>query len=201
MKLHILAELKTSQVAVANEVSNRIAAATSTWMSLHIYWKQAHCTAGNKINMFDAVVKSRLLYGLQTLEIPDAQMSRLESVHFKGLRQILRMEPTFVNRAITNTEVLRRANLAIRARNNPNSAVCRIRDTLIKQRIALTGHILRQDHSHPLRNVSFRPNLPFLLKSCFVEWVGPEQSCLILRSTLFGIFYAQILTFPNPMNS
>ena len=73
------------------------------------------------------------------------------------------MEFTFVNRANINTKVFRRANLAIRARNKSNSAVCRIKDTLIKQRIALIGHILRQDHSHPLRNVSFRPNsaIPF----------------------------------------
>ena len=153
----------TSQVSVANEVSNRIAAATSTWMSLRIFWKQAHCSAGNKIRIFDAVVKSRLLYGLQTLEIPDAQMSRLEAFHYKGLRQIVRMETTFMNRANTNNEVLRRANLATRSRNNPNNAVCRISETLKYQRIALTGHILRQDHSHPLRNVSFRPNtaIPF----------------------------------------
>ena len=96
----------TLTVSVANEVSNRIAAATSTWMSLRIFWKQAHCSAGNKIRIFDAVVKSRLLYGLQTLEIPDAQMSRLEAFHYKGLRQILRMETTFMNRANTNNEVL-----------------------------------------------------------------------------------------------
>ena len=82
-KVTYLGGTLTSQVSVANEVSNRIAAATSTWMSLRFYWKQAHCTAGNKIRIFDAVVKSRLLYGLQTLEIPDVQMSLLESVHFK----------------------------------------------------------------------------------------------------------------------
>ena len=87
-------------------------------MSLRIFWKQAHCSAGNKIRIFDAVVKSRLLYVLQTLEIPDAQMSRLEAFHYKGLRQILRMETTFMNRANTNNEVLRRANLATRSRNN-----------------------------------------------------------------------------------
>ena len=153
----------TSQVSVANEVSNRIAAATSTWMSLRMFWKQAHCSAGNKIRIFNAVVKARLLYGLQMLEIPDAQMSRLEAFHYKGLRQILRMDTTFINRANANDEVLRRANLATRLRNNSHNAVCKISETLIYQRIALIGNILRQDHTHPLRNVSFCPNsaIPF----------------------------------------
>ena len=87
------------------------------------------------------------------------QMPRLESFHFKGLRQILCMESTFVNRSNTNNEVLRRANLAISTRNNPNNAaVCKISDTLKNQRITLTGHILRQEHSHLLRNVGFPPN-------------------------------------------
>ena len=72
-------------------------------------------------------MKSRLLYGLQTLGIPDAQMSRLESFHFKGLRQILRMEPTFVNRANTNNEVLRwlrRGNFAIIEHERAQIVLC-----------------------------------------------------------------------------
>ena len=98
-------------------------------------WKRADCTAGNKIRPFDAVVKSRLLYGLQTLEIPDAQCRVLShSISNVYIHQILRMEPTFVNRANTNHAVRTTANLAIRTRNYPHSyhsAVCRISGTLI----------------------------------------------------------------------
>ena len=64
----------------------------------------------------------------------------------KGLCQILRMEPIFVNRASTNHEVLR-ANLTIRARNDPNSAVCRISDTLKKQNIA--QQVDNKSHTKP----------------------------------------------------
>jgi len=79
----------TSNISTANEVSNRISAAMATWKKLDVFWKQAQCSTGNKIGIFDAVVKSRLLYGLETLEIPKSQMSRLEAFHLKGLRKIL----------------------------------------------------------------------------------------------------------------
>ena len=70
-------------------------------------------------------------------------MSCLEPFYFKGFLKILCMGSTFVNRINTKIEMFRSANLAIRARNHLNSAVCKIGDTLTKQRIALIGHILR----------------------------------------------------------
>ena len=153
----------TSDVSVANEVSNRISAAMATWKKLDVLWKHAQCSTGNKLRIFDAIVKARLLYGLETLEITKPQMSRLEAFHMKGLRKILRMDTTFINRANTNQEVLRRASMAMGTRHRPEKNVQRIHETLKQKRVALAGHILRQDRTNPLRNISFRPNsaMPF----------------------------------------
>ena len=90
-----LGGILTSDVSVASEVANRISAAMTTWKSLDIFWKHSQCSITNKLLVYDAVVKSRLLYGLESLEITKAQMSRLEAFQFKGLRKILKMETTY----------------------------------------------------------------------------------------------------------
>ena len=105
----------TKHVNIASEVSNRIASAMATWKSLDIFWKEAQCSTRNKILIYNAVIQSKLLYALETIEIPVALLSRLESFQLKGLRKILGMTTTYINRANTNEEVFRRANLHIAA--------------------------------------------------------------------------------------
>ena len=61
--------------------------------------------------IYNAIIQSKLLYALETIEIPVALLSRLESFQLKGLRKILGMTTTYFNRANTNEEVYRRANL------------------------------------------------------------------------------------------
>ena len=146
----------TSQVSVAREISSRISSTMATWKSMDIFWRHAQCSVRNRLQVFNSVIKSKLLYGLETLEIPSAQMSRLEAFHLKGLRKILGMQTTFVNRANTNQEVFRRANIAIQTRQNPTCTIQKISELLGQRRIALVGHILRQPRTNPLRNVCFR---------------------------------------------
>ena len=146
----------TSHVSVASEITNRISATMATWKSMDIFWKHAQCTVKNKLQVFNSVIKSKLLYGLETLEIPSAQMSRLEAFHLKGLRKILDMKTTFINRANTNQEVFRRANMALHHRNNHSDKIQKISEMLCQRRVALVGHILRQPRTNPLRNVCFR---------------------------------------------
>ena len=60
--------------------------------------------------VYNAVIRTKLLYGLETLELPTSQISRLEAFQLKGFRKILKMVTTFVDRNNTNDEVFRRAN-------------------------------------------------------------------------------------------
>ena len=78
----------TKQVNIASEISSRIASAMATWKSLDIFWKEAQCSLRNKILTYNAVIKSKLLYALETLEIPTSLLSRLEAFQLKGLRKI-----------------------------------------------------------------------------------------------------------------
>ena len=56
------------------------ASAMAAWKSLDFFfWKEVQCSTRNKILLYNAVIQSKLLYALETIEIPVALLSRLES--------------------------------------------------------------------------------------------------------------------------
>ena len=71
------------------------------------------------------------------------------------LREILGMTTTFINRANTNEEVVRRTNLHIAA-NHYGTKIEPIQNILAHRRIALAAKILRQDNDSPMRMVNFK---------------------------------------------
>ena len=56
-----------------------------------MFWKEACCWLRNKLMVYNAVIRTKLLYGLETLELPTSQNSRLEAFQLKGFRKILKM--------------------------------------------------------------------------------------------------------------
>ena len=78
------------------------------------------------------------------------------SISFERVGKNLDMKTTVINRANTNQEVFRRANMALQHRNNHSDKIQKISEMLCQRRVALVGHILRQPRTNPLRNVCFR---------------------------------------------
>ena len=58
----------------------------------------------------DTVIRSKPLYGLESAQLNDSHLAKLDVFQLKGLRKILRMQTTFMNRANTNERVYARAN-------------------------------------------------------------------------------------------
>ena len=103
------------------------------------------------------MIRTKLLYALETVEIPASQISRLEAFQLKGLRKIWAWSLLILIDPITNDEVFRRANSQVALRGQ-DQTIQSIQSTLQQRRIALMGHILRQDNDHPIKIVSFRSN-------------------------------------------
>ena len=146
----------TRQVNIRAEIENRIAATMATWRRMHVSFKNSNCPIRWTIAWFDP---NLLLYGLDTLEIPSALLSKLEAFQLRGLRKILNVNTTYIDRRNTNAEVYRRANLAVETRQgNDTTLTWTIRQCIEEKRIKLTGHLLRADDSDPMRQVSFQNN-------------------------------------------
>ena len=210
-----LGGLLTRHVDNRAEVESRISATMAVWKRMHMFFKNASCPVRWKlIIVYNSMIRSKLLYGLETVELTQSLLSRLESFQLRGLRKILNMHTTFIDRRNTNAEVYRRANAAAASRDNPSPKLtwC-IEKCLHEKRVRLTGYVLRTDNRDPMRQVSFRrdsavpytplfrrpgrPRKNWLVTSLDLCWKKnhesaytntPEQQCQLLpdaRNRLF----------------
>ena len=124
------------------EINRRISSAMPILKRLDLFWKQARVPTKWKINVFNAVCVSKLLYSLEALQPTEAAASKLDTFQLKGLRKILHMHTTYIDRANTNNEVYRRANLDMGP--GAEEIIRPLSDILQEKRRNVLGHIIRR---------------------------------------------------------
>ena len=146
-----LGALLTDSADNHKEVIRRIGTVQATIKHLHPLWAQA-CTSVNwRLRVFDAVIKSKILYGLESIQLTQAEQSRLDALQMKTLRKILRVPTTFVDREWTNQKVI--DTLEHRFKYSHTKLSTRWKNNKTR----LLGHILRAQHDDPMREVLFEP--------------------------------------------
>ena len=92
-------------VNIQLEISNKIHEVRKAWFKLFPYWKATDASNTWKLIVFDAVIRSKLLYGLETVQLTQAMCKNIDDFQLRGLRKILSMNTTFINRANINAKV------------------------------------------------------------------------------------------------
>ena len=92
----------TAEARTDVEISRRLAESIVIWKKLAPYWKKSNGTAARKIMVFQAILHSKALYGLESAVLTAAQQNKLDVFQLKGMRQILRITTTFVDRSHSN---------------------------------------------------------------------------------------------------
>lgn len=128
-------------------------------------------------------MKAKLLYGLEAVHITQPQISRLETLHLKGLRQILEITATYVDRTHTNKYVYARATEAVRAlrRERRDAAECVVRPLrhdLTDRCIIFLGHGLRKCDEDPMRSCTFEPGSARPIRPEKLRVGRPRDSCV-----------------------
>ena len=143
------------------EIDERIKQATSTWNRLYKYWKLGNCSKKKKLQVWNAVIKTKLTYCLVTVQINKDRASRLDAFQLKGIRRILNWKTTYIERRNTNKRLRQEANKII----NQGKTEAEGRDQfeeltkrLKRDRIKYLGHLLREDKREPTRRATFNPN-------------------------------------------
>ena len=89
------------------EVRKRMAECMGTFNKLEIYWKKGKDTVKQQIIVWDAVIRAKLLYGLESVQINDQLKQQLNAFQQKGLRKILGIMTTYgqlvAGQPLTNT--------------------------------------------------------------------------------------------------
>jgi len=131
------------------EINNRIADVIATANKLKIFWTKARNTIYWKLTVFDAILRAKLLYGLECIQLTNREQARINAFQMKGIRRILGIPPTHVDRTWTNAKVWEKAEEEKGKKIQPFVMVWE------RAKYRLLGHILRTYITDPLRQVVF----------------------------------------------
>ena len=128
------------------------------WFELDTFWKTTVCSNRWKLQVYDAILTNKLLYGLETVHLTQTQQKKVNAFQLRGLRKILGLSTTFVNRSNANEHVSQKANEEIGHTPGTPSKIKLFSDLQKKWRVKLAGHVLRSNNSDPLKRVSYERN-------------------------------------------
>ena len=103
--------------------------------------------------MLDAVARSKLLYGLESAQLTQAAVLKLDVFQLKGLRKILKLQTTFVDRANSNQYVYDRANQMIQQEGR-RYEIHKYSDVYKLRKAALLEKILTNPDMEPLKEAT-----------------------------------------------
>ena len=93
---------------IAQELSKRISNRMALLKRIDICWRHCDIKTAFKVITLNAVIRSKLLYGLDSAQLTLSQQRRLEVFQLKGFRQIRNMTATHAERNSSNAEVFRK---------------------------------------------------------------------------------------------
>jgi len=150
-----LGGLVSKHFDLRKEVNKKIAACFGVLAKLNEFWFRSSCPAKFKIDAFDAVIRSKLVYGLEGTQLPKYLSNKLDVLQLKGLRKILGWKTTFVDRSRTNKKVYEAASCLKNPKHMPGKDVYRFSDYVLHRQRALLKHTIRAPSEDPLRQCTF----------------------------------------------
>ena len=112
-------------------------------MKLDLFWRKAPVTLTWKLRVLDAVIHSKVLYGMETLHNSQYDYDTIDAFQVRIFRNILNIKPSFWSH-VTNDTVMNTANN--RDQNIDKTIEITQLSLKLKQRIIqIYGHIIRSD--------------------------------------------------------
>ena len=142
-----------------HELNRRIGAAKREFTTVHKLWSHSSLTWKRKLQMFTALIESKLLYSLSGAILTKVQLRRLDGFQNRCLRQIIGIKPSWISR-VSNKVVLSKAG---------HIAASRL---LLERQLQQFGKVLRAKPEHPLRLSSFIQGTTHPATEQYVRRVG-----------------------------
>ena len=142
---------------VKKDVSARIGSCFAILSRMQSFWSKSNCPTKFKLDVFDAVIRSKLVYGLDVVQLPQSLLNKLDAFQLKGLRKILKLNTTFINRGNTNKHVFELANNAKNPKEIPGKHIKPFSEYISNKQENLLKHTIRASGSCPLRQCTLEP--------------------------------------------
>ncbi len=128
-----------------SEVSRRLVEARKAFDSLSAVWAHANIPKHRKQQFFEACVITKLMYGLSSMWLLQADRSKLDSFYVKCLRCIHRIPHPMVSH-VSNQRVLQTASAE------------QLSVQLLRHQLILYGKLYRRSWDNLVRQVALEPN-------------------------------------------
>ena len=142
-----------------HELGRRVGMAKADFTNLQKVWKHSSLHWTRKVEIFKALIESKLMYSLSCLCLSVADRRRLDGFQNRCLRRILGIPPAFISR-VSNAEVRRQAHC--------HAAT----DLLLHRQLLLFGKAFRSPLDSPMHSNSFIPGTLQPVTNAYVRRVG-----------------------------
>ena len=127
----------------------------ATLNKLHVYFYNSDNTVTRKLQMFNAILRSKVLYGLETLVMNTSVQSKLNTFQLKTLRNILKIPTTYIDRELSNDYVKGQLNKQLKlAKKKP---MLTLTEYHTRQRVAYLARLIKAGDSDPGTPITFDP--------------------------------------------
>jgi len=127
---------------ISNELARRLGFANSEFRKLSRLWRHSRLGRTRKVEIFNAVVVSILMYGLASAWLLKSDQRKLDGFQCRCLRTIWGILPSFISR-VSNEKILKM------------TMQTRLTAILQKQQLTLYGKVARLPVGHPVRESTF----------------------------------------------
>ena len=135
-------------------LNHKLAVAWSEFTKLERLWKHTSVTRAWKTQIFQAIITSRVLYGLSTMSYNIAERRRIDAFQAKCLRRILGIRPAYYSR-VSNKSVL---------------------EIAMQRPLNFNGRIARAPDNDPLRMLTFCPGSRQAATSRYIRRAGRPRN-------------------------
>ena len=139
---------------------------------MKLFWQKANTTIRWQLQVLNAVIRSKLLYGLECIQLTKAEISRRNAFQNQALRRIVGKPPTFLDRQATNETIYREI------RNQHRCHFEHFGKSWKCAKIRLFGHVLRSPASDPMKQLSLAADAYVLEQHHVVARGVPERTGL-----------------------
>ena len=130
---------------MGTEISKIIIKCNAVLNNLQIFWKHSNCDKQFKLRVYNSVIRSKLMYGLESAQLGLAELRQLDNFQLKGFRKILNLATTFgqmvQEKSRTNTNVFVRKQAQMAAKGPQ-----KVKKTTTKTTFLSSGH--SRSHAH-----------------------------------------------------
>lgn len=133
-----------SDGSLSSELGKKLGVAWSDFNKLAQLWKHTSVTIKRKVEVFNACISSKLMYGLASAWLNASERKRLDGFQARCLRKILGIKPAYFSR-VSNKIVIQKSDQKL------------FTTQLLKQQLLLYGRVARAPDTDLLRQLTFCP--------------------------------------------